>query len=261
MYKVCCVFACGLPLLLTSCASVSVVPLDYQGQPTGEAPGIRYYMPKPYLLVTQAPDKTSHNNGAGAGAGPAAPTDGSSDPTAKGSGSPSPSSDLSYQIGGTTYLLKLIYLPDKSKTMAINLVPGIFGTSSMQPTLQDGWMLTSLQASSDNSKAIDDLTSLATAMLGAGGKAASGGAAAAAKKNQGAGAALVNADPVLPPGLYEFRYDDYGNLIGLCTVSTFSAGGVYNTRVLPAGVATRPTTKYCPTIADLVASSPLRVKG
>lgn len=281
---------------LAACASVSVIPLDYHGQPKNEAPGVRYYMPKPYLLVTQLnppTDGKGKNNPGGGGstatatcngntatatcdggksaqnAGPPAGdgnTESQSDGSTKGaSNSPSPSSDLSYQLGSTTYLLKLIYLPDMSKTMAINVVPGIFGTSSAQPVLQDGWMLTSLQASSDNTKALDDLTSFATALLGAGGKAATGGGAAAA----GSKAAHGPPEPppptrVLPAGLYEFRYDEYGHLIGLCAVTTFHDTPPYalNTGLIPSDLdGVGATGQYCPSIAALRGGRLIRAKG
>lgn len=123
-----------------------------------------------------------------------------------------------------------------SKTMAINLVPGIFGTSSFQPTLQNGWMLTSMQGSADNTKALDDFTTLATALVGGGAKGAAGTAAAKTKAAAIPGEkALPTEDPVLPPGLYEFRYDENGRLIGLCTIDTFShASGVTPTHLCPS---------------------------
>ena len=49
---------------LAACASVSVTALDYHGKPKpGEAKGIRYYMPKPYLLVAEVPDTKQTTNG------------------------------------------------------------------------------------------------------------------------------------------------------------------------------------------------------
>jgi hypothetical protein len=237
-------------------------------------------MPKPYLLVTQIPndnrsgkgnDQKNSNSGENRGPGSAANTGTkTTDTDTKGGGtSPSPTSDLSYQLGNSIYLLKLVYLPDMSKTMAINIVPGIFGTSSAQPTLQDGWMLTSMQASSDNTKALDDFTSIATAILGSGAKAATGGTTAAAaatnKKTQGPGPATISTelDPVLPPGLYEFRYDEYGHLIGLCTVSTFSHNNkISNTNLIPSDlVGVAVSGRYCPSLNTLISSNVARVKG
>lgn len=255
------------PILLPACASVSVIPLDYNGQPKAEAPGLRYYMPKPYLMVTQVPKDQLPAQSGGDGAGGAGnngnnPNNNNntnnsknSDPT--NSGSPSPSSDLSYQLGNSSYLLKLIYLPDMSKTMAINVVPGILGTSSAQPTLQDGWMLTSLQASSDNSKAIDDLTTLASALIGGGAK----GATKVATGGGAGGANLVEAtlpDGGLPAGLYEFRYDEYGHLNGLCAVTLFSHQ--WPSRRHPNnGPITN--TGFCPSLEALSQLNWVRTKG
>jgi hypothetical protein len=40
-----------LTLILPCCAKVTITPLDASGKPSGEAEGLRYYLPKPYLLV------------------------------------------------------------------------------------------------------------------------------------------------------------------------------------------------------------------
>jgi hypothetical protein len=232
----------GVYFTLSNCASVSILPLNPNGTvDTTQAPGLRYYMPKPYLLVTvippppqkptdprllRAPPAPAPPPPPGPGGGP---DDGSQ--KAAPTGSPSPSSDLSYQLGSSTYLLKLIYLPDMSKTMAINLTPSILGTSSVQPTLQDGWMLTSLQASADNTKALDDMTTLASAILGGGTKAASSTSSKTAKADllgPGTPPPPDNLPPPLPPGLYEFGYDGLGHLYGLCPVSLFQSNGIVN---------------------------------
>src|SRR4029079_11786118 len=109
---------------------------------------------------------------------------------------------LSYQVGNDTYVLKLIYLPDMSKSMALKITPSILGSVSAQPQLQDGWMLTSLQASADNSKAIESFTTLARALIGGGGSAVAGSGdksiTALRERTQ-----VAAAEDVLPPGLYE----------------------------------------------------------
>jgi len=252
--------ACGVSIgCLSSCASVTVTPITYQGQPKNETAGIRYYMPKPYLLVTRIPAELKITNEAPT-AGPAPSRFGSAgpadelQPAARPSASsattetkasaqaqpsqtsPSSTSDMSYQLGNSTYLLKLVYLPDMSKAMVINLVPGIFGTSSLQPTLQNGWMLTSMQTSADNTKAIDDLTTLATAFIGGAKPAATASTTKSTLK--AAEAPRTQPSPeendILPPGLYEFQYDSEGYLIGLCKVAQFKNGGVTNTRTCPS---------------------------
>jgi hypothetical protein len=236
-------------LLLTACASVSIEPLDASGNVDyTKAPGLRYYMPKPYLLVTVIPgDKPTvdpHHarirNDAPSAVRPEAGTppdnnngnnNGDGTPKPAQTGSPSSNSDLSYQIGNTTYLLKLVYLPDMSKTMAINITPSILGTSSMQPTLADGWMLTSLQASADNTKALDDMTTLASAILGGGAKTASPTNSNPVKPKLTASDGPPNElPPALSPGLYEFIYYPNGVLQGLCAISAFSTNGIKNDR-------------------------------
>jgi hypothetical protein len=231
-------------------------------------------MPKPYLLVAQIPSEPGNGSGGGAdnsprkhlaknaGSGlmevadaspPAQPKPKDGDQTKKGNdqtgttGGSSPTSDLSYQLGNTTYMLKLIYLPDMSKSMAITIKPSILGTSSMQPTLQDGWMLTSLSASADNTKALADFTTLATSLVGGGAKAAGG-----AGLMPSSAAALATPSPddlVLPPGLYEFEYNQFGHLVGLCTVTVFTK----NERV---------TNKhYCPTMEAISTLNWVRARG
>ena len=40
--------------LVGGCANIKVVALDANGNQAGGAEGLRYYLPKPYLLVTRA---------------------------------------------------------------------------------------------------------------------------------------------------------------------------------------------------------------
>jgi hypothetical protein len=40
-----------LSSLLYGCAKVTITPLTVDGKPSGESEGLRYYLPKPYLLV------------------------------------------------------------------------------------------------------------------------------------------------------------------------------------------------------------------
>src|SRR5437660_4980480 len=114
-------------------------------------------MPKPYLLVTRLPqdenEKASRGGAAPSATGPAGGGSATSPTDKTTAASPSPSSDLSFYGSTTRYIIKLIYLPDMSKQMALNVSPGLFGTASLQPTLQDGWMLTSLQANVDTKTA------------------------------------------------------------------------------------------------------------
>src|SRR6185295_4166230 len=103
---------------------------------------------------------------------------------------------------------------------------GLFGIGSLKPTLQNGWMLTSFDASVDNSHASDVLSAIAevmnTGLLAGGGAAASTSAAGG-----GRGARAPSPDrEVLRPGLYDFDYDpDTGRLTRLCAVSYFTDQG------------------------------------
>ncbi len=108
--------------------------------------------------------------------------------------------------------------------MTITMHSGI-GTASFQPTLVDGWMLTSLQGSGDN-KVAETLTAIAQLVASAegGGKAASTGATkAGAAPPGGDGQGPTNGD-ILAPGLYGFDYNSVtGRMNGVCLVTLFGS--------------------------------------
>jgi hypothetical protein len=251
----------------------------------GAAEGVRYYLPAPYLLVAELPptpmaDSNTNDDGGGVrkpapGSPPpdmsgdhnAPDTSGTnstpqpgggantnqtgnptspkgSDPT-QGTASPAPVTDTSF--GGTTpqYVIKLVYLPDMSKPMAMSEHAG-FGTAEMKPSLQDGWMLTSLDASAD-SKTAETLTALASLVsssvspLAAGAKAATstgtpkpgGGPSTKNKQPQGLSNLFTRQGTILRPGLYRFVYDETtGELTDLKAVVYFSGYGT--THTIPA---------------------------
>jgi hypothetical protein len=56
---------------------------------------------------------------------------------------------------------KIVMLPDKSEEYAITVNTGLWGSASANPTLQDGWNLTGLDAKAD-SKTADVLASFAS---------------------------------------------------------------------------------------------------
>lgn len=249
--------------LLGGCASINVQQLDAAGNASG-APGLRYYMPRPYLLVTEVPAPPTSGDalpqqkqpvgvpppnvngdahaadgqrvGAAKGdakkdkADKADETD-KADKTADGKGTdPSASTattaasagtDASYQHAFGTYQIKLVYLPDLSRPMVMTVSAGI-GTVSMQPTLVDGWMLTSFQGSAD-SKVAETLTAVAqlvTAQLGPA-TAAAGTAGSSAKKSSDGKVGAAPA-PLLGPGLYSLEYDANGIIAGVCAVTLFA---------------------------------------
>src|SRR5208337_1338519 len=262
-----------LSALVSACAKVSVIPLEANGTGLKMAQeGVRYYLPKPYLLVAQIPlepaDKskgqaaaTADNGAAGGGGravtgrskkgaggtggtqggGAGGTSDGSSGSAKNAGGSggtSSTSTDTSFAMFSKQYGIKLIYLPDYEHPMAISESPGLFGSSEMKPSLQDGWMLTALDATGD-SKTAETISAVASlvgaAMTGgassaAGGAKAAGGAAAGGGAPAGPSAVLAytktTAPPVLPPGLYKFVFDDHGRLLGLDSVVYFCSSGL-----------------------------------
>jgi hypothetical protein len=252
--------------VLGGCAQISVQHLTPDGTQASGAPGLRYYLPKPYLLVTLLPpSSTSGSSGqqhvampppvaptpaptpglmtppgtvppppaptprtrAGAGTASPNPTTTKSDTTTPGQQStPAPATDTSFQANNDQYTIKLIYLPDLHNPMTINMTAGLFGTAGYQPTLQDGWMLTSLQGSTDNSQMVQLVEAAITAAAGGGSKAATGGVTTKAGGAPEELAALLPKDTVLSPGLYSFRYDPAtGYIVGVCAVTYFRTGG------------------------------------
>ena len=235
------------PILLTSCASVTAVPLMANGMPDGTTKGLRYYLPKPYILVTELPvpapapqaARGTQGQGGAAGAGAAGGNGSGKDQSGKSSDSPqattptAPATDTSFSASMANYSVKLIYLPDYNHPMALQEESGLFGNVSLAPTFQDGWMLTSLSSLNDSGGAAA-LAAVASLVGSAVGGGASGGATkvASTKKTQttpGVNIAGKNTptvtvengstttsllpippiwgENVLPAGLYAFDYN------------------------------------------------------
>lgn len=140
-----------LALTATGCMPrVSVKP-----NPGPSTPGIRYYRPKPYLLITPFADSTTTKSEPKAGADPVVKTE-------------TKVTGLSDQY----VQMELKMLPDFSEEYAINIRTG-FGSNHTQLTLQDGWNLTSVNADLDsqtdeNIKAVADLVSSVGSMAAKG---------------------------------------------------------------------------------------------
>src|ERR1043165_8063979 len=148
-------------LLLFGCAGVTAISLEadcYAAVPRA-APGFRYFLPRPYLLVTELPEASSAPSGPiikdinppGFVNPPGTPPPGAEpkggDKGGDGGGQTTasagaPSSNTSFMASTANYMVKLIYLPDYSRPMAVTMNAGLLGTASMNLTLQDGWMLT-----------------------------------------------------------------------------------------------------------------------
>jgi hypothetical protein len=249
--------------LLSGCASVSFTQLTPDLRPKAGAPeGAVYYMPRPYLLVTQlpytapagatvaavavqAPDPVPPKKGGKAGgkgandpnvgwpapdpnahvaaAGQAA-TGGADEKPSGGDATLAAGSDQSFGGSSEGYLVKLIYLPDMSRPMSVSMRSGV-GSANLKPTFQNGWMLTGFDAGADG-KTAEILTALAPLLTA---YKTPGKTAAAATDGKGGGAAPPTPPDtrhVLTPGLYEIEYDDQtGKLKGICAKTHFTPQG------------------------------------
>lgn len=229
--------------VLSACAQVTAIqlePASLTARP-GAPDGFVYYMPRPYLLVTALPtassvvreptatfpDRSPASQGGGQPPGRQAPQDFQLPPGAEDGGgggdaskSPPQTTNTSYQASNDLYMLKLIYLPDMSRPMAVRVSSGLFGAASAQLSFQDGWMLTAASGNSD-SKAAETLTALA-ALATSIGKAVVGGAAPGGAPGSGPDRTAAPPSNVLAPGLYAFDYDaGTGRLRSLCRVTGF----------------------------------------
>lgn len=209
---------CAVVSSLCACASIDSIPLNADGTAASGVHGVRYYLPKPYLLVTELPSapnpisKTAnpgnpaplaaggggHGGGGGGGDGgggngggqQGGNSQGTQPQTAAPSSSPA---DTSFSATMAQYAVKIVYLPDFSHPYALQMSAGLFGTASFAPSLTDGWMLTSLNGSSDNSSMLSAIAS----MVGGGGS--SGGGGGGGKTAAGAAAAGAAALAAVPP--------------------------------------------------------------
>ena len=154
---------------MTGCASIIVQKLPKQNADSME--GIRFYRPAPYLVIS-------------------AGSNGSKQSSANG------------KIATSNMLqFTVVWMPDLSQEYIIRAKPGL-GSVAFNPTLENGWNLTGLNASAD-SKTAELLTALAgfmpKALTGAGGPGAA----------------------QLKPGMYRFLFQtdankpNYGQLVGV----------------------------------------------
>lgn len=189
---------------------ISVIPLTPDGKKSAEVEGVRYYLPKPYLLVAKVPkDLTSEQSVRDADGGKKDEVKDDKKPVGPegDSGGASSGGNTSFQKDSKSYSVKLIYLPDFCHPMAIQQNTWLWGSSQMKPTLQDGWMLTSLDAASDSKTAetITAMAALVSAVKGAGGTSGT--------------TSITGVDPtgVLKAGLYEFFQEGDHLSVGLVT--------------------------------------------
>jgi hypothetical protein len=251
---------------------VTAIPLEADSLTAvpGAQHGFRYYLPRPYLLVTEIPAvKVAATTSVGQAdveppgpppphvvgpPGPVVPpppappphtgrppgaapdksppkTSGSVSPNPDTSGpsnSSAPATDTSFVASnGSTYIAKLVYLPDYSHPLAVEMNTGLLGITGVQMNLQDGWMLTSVSANADNSKMGDVLTAAIQALSsGSGGGATKTATKAAAAAAPGGAPGRAPPDRVLRPGLYAFDYDfGISRVTSLCAVAYFDSAG------------------------------------
>jgi hypothetical protein len=165
------VFLCLATISTTlGCAKVIVKRVPYGNNDSIE--GVRFYRPVPYFVVSEA-------SGGG---------------STQGSGGSSGSRTLQFTI---------TWMPDLSQEYAIQLRPGL-GSVGFNPTLENGWNLTGLNATVD-SKAGELLTTVAGLIP-----------KAAAERSLAA-----TGGPSLKPGMYPFLFEqdrnspNYGRLKGI----------------------------------------------
>jgi len=255
-----------LTVLVAGCAQLSVYPLEpgTEQRKSDAQEGLRFYRPQPYLFVTRLPSagapanpqQVVQNNGqtdtqsakqkkstraattqGGGSAGGGGSQGGGSTATPTNSGA-----DVSFVAQNDVYVMRLVYLPDFSKPYVLSASPGLFGTASLSPQLQDGWMLTSLNGSVDN-RVPETLSSIASVLSAIKPSPSVGGGGSQRSATIEGGLAGEPAD-VLPPGLYKLVYDGAGQLIGLRRVTGFcsSAGIVPNESALPDKCAPKSAT-------------------
>jgi hypothetical protein len=240
-------------IVFSGCAKVSVSPLSPDGSKATQEEGLRYYLPKPYLMVMTIPaaSKAANNQGTAAVRDrtgkiitPAKPGAAAKDTTT----TPQPSSaaaaptagNTSFQVANDQYVAKLIYLPDYKHPMAVS-ENGWIGTASMNASLTDGWQLTSLQGSSD-AKVAETITAIASLVSAASGAAGGGAGAAAKNAVKPGGSPNPSGQNVLAPGLYGFNFSTAGALLNLCVVTSFDPSNVSTLPSCPENAPTPPLT-------------------
>lgn len=177
------------PVLICSCLIASGCPprVVVRPNPGEHTKGIRYYRPKPYLLVT--------------------PSGATATVTESTTTTPPGDSGNTVEVKRTTeataisqqyVTLKLEYLPDFSEEYAIDVRTGV-GTADVQITLEDGWKLTSLNQDLDSNfdENVDAIANLVSAVA-----PTISGNAVGAQADHSPGSCNVKATNV-PIGYYE----------------------------------------------------------
>jgi hypothetical protein len=158
-----------IALTMLAAAAGCMPRVSVKPNPGPDTKGIRYYRPKPYLLIT--PYAAGVPTPAGDAEEPEKPKKGADDENAA---TPKPekakTQPQEVKIVGLTdqYVqMELKMLPDFSEEYAIDIRTG-FGTNHTQITLEDGWNLTSVNAELD-SKTAENITAVAQLLSSIGG--------------------------------------------------------------------------------------------
>ena len=150
-----------LPTLMTACTPRVRVTKD----PGPDDRGIRYYRPKPYLLVAAAEEKEGDNT----------------------------------RLSDRAVTLTLEYMPDFSEEYSIHVCPGL-GTATVNVQLDKGWNLTKIDQTLD-SQTDENLGAVANLLTAAGGLAGSSGEREG--EAEGKKPICVMASRNVPLGFYE----------------------------------------------------------
>jgi len=165
-----------LTLVFVGCApKVNVVKLCGNDSSTQ---GIRYYRPKPYLLITPVNETTTTEK----------------DKTKTTTSTP-----------GAKYVnMNLEYLPDYGEEYAIQVRPGL-GTADVKIELEDGWKLASLNQTLDTkfSENLQALTGAAETVVGATLPTPAASGSGAEKSSTGSAGTRVVQSSNVPLGYYE----------------------------------------------------------
>jgi hypothetical protein len=175
--RLCTSAGCFCALVITGCAGHFVVKPTTPG---AAAQGFRYYLPKPYLLVTNmtvAPEDTTASGAKPAdGAAPASPGAAKPKDAAAQAKAPSPP--------GSVVTVKIIWLPDTANPYTVTIAGAGIGTFKGGLQLTNGWMLTNVSEESD-AKIAETVTAVAGligSVLSPGGAKANKDLAAAPEK-------------------------------------------------------------------------------
>lgn len=158
-------------LLLFPCLSGCAPRVKVKPHPSPYDKGIRYYRPKPYLLVTSAGESSTTKSG-----------------------------EITTTPNERFVNIQLQYLPDFEEEYAIEVKSGM-GIADVNIALEDGWNLTSINQKLDSQT--DENLQAAASLMSSIGKVAATGASADASGRENAPPAFEVRATNVPLGYYE----------------------------------------------------------